>query len=75
MSAAKSIGAALVLLTAISGSAGAETPPKAPETKPAPDTKVVTTEPIHALVLPMKAPTCSIRRPSSAWVLPWRVGR
>jgi effector-binding domain-containing protein len=54
MSAAKSIGAALVLLTAISGSAGAQAPPKAPEAKPAPDIKVVTTEPIHALVLPMK---------------------
>jgi effector-binding domain-containing protein len=54
MSTASSMGAALVLLTAISGSAGAETPPKAPEAKPAPDIKVITTEPIHALVLPMK---------------------
>lgn len=54
MSAAKSIGAALVLLTAISGRAGAQAPPKAPEAKPAPDIKVIATEPTHALVLPMK---------------------
>ncbi len=54
MSAAKSIVAAVVLLTAISGSAGAEAPSKAPEAKPALDTKVVTTEAIHALVLPMR---------------------
>jgi effector-binding domain-containing protein len=53
MSAASSIGAAFVLLAATSAGAGVQSPP-APAASPAPETNVITTEAIHALVLPMK---------------------
>jgi effector-binding domain-containing protein len=49
MSAVPSIGAAFVLLTATMAGAAPQSSPA-----PAPETKVVTVEPIHALVLPMK---------------------
>jgi effector-binding domain-containing protein len=53
MSAAPSIGAALVLLAATTAAAGAQSPP-ASAPSPVPEAKVITTEAIHALVLPMK---------------------
>jgi DNA gyrase inhibitor GyrI len=44
----------LVLLTGMAAGAGAQRTAPAPETTPVTDIKVITTEPVHALVLPMK---------------------
>jgi effector-binding domain-containing protein len=53
MSAIPSLGAAFVLLAATTAGAGAQSSP-APAPSPAPEARVITTEAIHALVLPMK---------------------
>jgi len=44
----------LVLLTGMAAGAGAQQAAPPPEAKPTAEIKVVTTEPVHALVLPMK---------------------
>jgi len=57
MFSARNTGAAVVLWAALTAAAGAHpapAPKQPPAPKPADDTRVVTTEPIHALVLPMK---------------------
>jgi effector-binding domain-containing protein len=56
MSTAQSIGAA-ILLTALAASAPAQqapAPPAPPQAPPVSDTQVITVEPVHAVVLPMK---------------------
>ena len=56
MSLARSTAATLVALAALSASAVAQQPstPAAPPAKPAFDVQVKTSEPMHAVVLPMK---------------------
>lgn len=49
-----SLGAAFVLLAATTATAAGTQSSPAPAPSPVPETKVITTEPIHALVLPMK---------------------